>query len=72
MKKQQTAVQWLVKELNIQAMGATIATALAKEKLQIVKAHGHTLKQSKTISKDEYWSSGEQYYKNNYENNDSR
>jgi hypothetical protein len=37
--KQQTAVEWLVKEFNLEEFKATIEFAKAKEKEQIIKAH---------------------------------
>jgi hypothetical protein len=37
--KQQTAVEWLVKEFNLEEFKATIEFAKAKEKEQIEEAH---------------------------------
>jgi len=70
----ETAVEWLVHELDKQMIERDkfdafdwifqdlIEQAKEMEKQQIVEAHGNKLKKSKDEGNYEYWFSGEDYY----------
>lgn len=45
--------------------------ALEMEKQQIIQAHGKQLKKTQTAGNYEYYLTGEQYYKETYEENES-
>jgi hypothetical protein len=55
--KRQTAVEWLVKEFNLQSFPASVNLALSLEKEQIIDAY----------DSGTFFLEGEDYYKNNYE-----
>lgn len=58
---QQTAVQWLIKEFNLESYEASVKFALEKEKEQIIKAFNEG-----TFSLDEKINA-EEYYKETYD-----
>ena len=76
----QTAVEWLVHELDKQMIERDkfdafdwifedlIKQAEKMEKEQIVEAHGNKLKKSQGEGNYEYWFSGEDYYNKTYKN----
>jgi hypothetical protein len=55
--KRQTAVEWLVKEFNLESFPASVNLALSLEKEQIIDAY----------DSGTFFLEGEDYYKNNYE-----
>ncbi len=74
MSKEQTAVEWLVEQLDGERhlteieMNRIIQEAKEREKLQIVEAHGSKLKQSRGTGNYEYWLTGIQYYNEKFNN----
>lgn len=56
----QTAVDWLVKEFNLEEFKATIAVAKAKEWEQIIDAYDEALQYNRHED-------GSEYYKEKYE-----
>jgi hypothetical protein len=62
----QTAVEWLVKELNLEGYDYTVQQAKAMEKEQIIDAHqdGHS------VTYNNYWA--ELYYNETYGGNDGK
>ena len=64
----QTAIDWLVKEFNLESYKATIALVKEMEKQQIIYAFN--LGQQKE-SKQEFWTKGEEYYNETYENKEN-
>ena len=58
----QTAVEWLIKEFNLESYQATCDFAKAMEKEQIIEAHGNKQKLSKGATNYEYTLTGEMYY----------
>ena len=76
----ETAVEWLVHELDKQMIERDkfdafdwifedlIKQAKEMEKQQIVEAHGNKLKKSKDEGNYEYWFSGEDYYNKTFKN----
>ncbi len=61
--KQQTAVEWLVKEFNLEEFKATIEFAKAKEKEQIIDAFDSGLNYD--------YDDSETYYNKTYPNRDN-
>ena len=76
----ETAVEWLVHELDKQMIERDkfdafdwifedlINQALEMEKEQIIEAHGNKLKNSRNEGNYEYWFSGEDYYNKTFKN----
>ena len=60
--KRQTAVEWLIKEFNLDNYEATVRFAKEIEKQQIIEAHGNKEKKSGGVSNATYISTGEEYY----------
>jgi hypothetical protein len=72
--KKLTAVEWLhYKIMNptshepVDNINLWFLKAKEMEKEQIIEAHGKQLKKTQTAANYEYWKTGEQYYKENYE-----
>jgi hypothetical protein len=71
--KKQTAVEWLIKEFNLEDYKASIKLAKEIEKEQIVQAHyygGVEFQEAKECRNQEvpYVNDAEDYYKQNYIN----
>jgi hypothetical protein len=60
--KRQTAVEWLIKEFNLDNYEATVRFAKEIEKQQIIEAHGNKEKKSGGVSNATYILTGEEYY----------
>jgi hypothetical protein len=66
-----TAVEWLLEQLKInnylsESAYWLINEAKEMEKQQIIEAHGDKLKISSGTTSFEYWFSGEEYYKKQF------
>jgi len=59
--EKQTAVEWLIKEFNLEEFKATIEFAKAKEKEQIIDAYAQGFIESESMDKG-----AEQYYNETY------
>jgi hypothetical protein len=66
--KKQTAVEYLVANLDIDLVDSDwyIQKAKEMEKQQIIDAHGSKLRKSKGTTNYEYWYTGEQYFNETY------
>ena len=77
--RKQTAVNWLIKEVElisnskgisrdkiIEFYNQAIQQAKQMEKQQIIEAHGKQLKKTQTAGNYEYWLTGEKYYNETY------
>ena len=60
--KRTTAVEWLIKEFNLDNYEATVRFAKEIEKQQIIEAHGNKEKKSGGVSNATYILTGEEYY----------
>jgi hypothetical protein len=75
--KKQTAVEWLVEEINkltgltIQMDEPCVQQAKEIEKNQIIEAHGDKLKKSKDSGNYEYWFTGKDYYNKTFKNTEN-
>ena len=65
----QTAVEWLIKEFNLENFEATCNFAKAMEKEQIIRAYSEGQNTPYEYSEDNEinWYDGPQYYKETYE-----
>ncbi len=65
----ETAIQWLLEELNNgrHLNDELIEKAKEMEKQQIIDAHGNQQKKSRGVSNYTYILTGEEYYKKEYE-----
>jgi hypothetical protein len=66
-----TAVEWLIEHLNLDETSPNYNKLIMKqakemEKQQIIDAHGDKLKKSSGTTNFEYWFSGEDYYKKQF------
>jgi hypothetical protein len=65
--KKQTAVDWLVKEFNLESFEATIKLAKSREKDQILDAY-YNGGAFDDLNKDEIFLIAQQFYNESYEN----
>jgi hypothetical protein len=66
----QTAVEWLYERFLFAGYAPPAEwkeKAKEMEKEQIIDAHGKQLKKTQTAGNYEYWKTGQQYYKETYE-----
>jgi hypothetical protein len=66
-----TAVEWLIEHLNLDETSPNYNKLIIKqakeiEKQQIIDAHGDKLKISSGTTSFEYWLTGEDYYKKQF------
>jgi hypothetical protein len=60
--KRQTAVEWLIKEFNLDNYEATVRFAKEIERQQIIQAHGNKIKKLGGVTNQAYILTGEEYY----------